>query len=273
MTTHAPPEPRWMSLPELAAATGLTPAQISQFVPATPTPEGPRFNPHQTALARVVRNLTDAGAPAAAIHTAVTDLNQRPYADVLAAADKHPTRPRSSSRGKWIALAAGAIAALLIAGLIGGAIGATTNRHDQATPSAAAPQTITVTQPLNPAIPTTPDPICAEWAPINDNYRQKRTEWVKTDPKVPAAEWSPEDRQLNMAVIPVLQQEAAELRRLAGKATDPVLRAMLQLEAEYQSAFADRLPNYTPPEDQRLWVAVTDFSNAINSLCSAVVPR
>ena len=86
MTTHAPPEPRWMSLPELAAATGLTVAQISQFVPATPTPEGPRFNPHQTALARVVRNLTDAGAPAAAIHTAVADLNQRPYADVLAAA-------------------------------------------------------------------------------------------------------------------------------------------------------------------------------------------
>lgn len=263
-----------MSVPELAAATGLTGAQISQFVPATPTPDGPRFNPHQTALARVVRNLTDVAAPDAAIHTAVADLNQRPYADVLAAADKHhPARPRRSSRGKWIALAAGAIAALLIAGLIGGAIGATTNRHDQATPPAAAPQTITVTEPLNPAIPTTPDPVCAEWAPINDNYRQKRTEWVKTDPKVPAAEWSPEDRQLNMAVIPVLQQEAADMRRLADKAADPVLRAMLQLRALYESELASRLPNYTPPEDQRLWVAATDFSNAINSLCSAVVPR
>nr|WP_181407300.1 hypothetical protein [Mycobacterium celatum] len=76
-----------------------------------------------------------------------------------------------------------------------------------------------------------------------------------------------------MAVIPVLQQEAVELRRLADKASDPVLRAMLQLEAKYQSAFANRLPNYTPPEDQRLWVAVTDFSDAVNSLCSAVVPQ
>lgn len=272
MTAHAPPEPRWMSPPELAAVTGLTPAQISQFVPATPTPEGPRYNQHQTAIARVVRNLTDVAAPEAAIHTAVADLNQRPYAAVLAAADKHPARPRRSSRGKWIALAAGATAALLTAGLIGGAIGATTNSHDQ-TPPAAAPQTVTVTEPLHPTIPTTPDAVCAEWAPINDNYRQKRTEWVKTDPKVPAAEWSPEDRRLNMAVIPVLQQEAVELRRLADKTSDPVLRAMLQLEAEYQLAFADRLPNYTPPEDQRLWVAVTDFSDAVNSLCSAVVPR
>lgn len=273
MTTHAPPEPRWMSLPELAAATGLTGAQISQFVPATPTPEGPRFNPHQTALARVVRNLTDAGAPAAAIHTAVADLNQRPYGDVLAAADKHLARPRRSSRGKRIALAAGAIAALLIAGLIGGAIGATTNRHDQATPPAAAPQTITVTEPLNPTIPTTPDPVCAEWAPITTSYHEKRAAWRSVDSNIPASKWSDEQRALNMGVIPVMKAEAADMRRLADKAADPVLRAMLQLEAAYQDAFADRLPNYTPPDDERLWVAATDFSNAVNSMCYAIGPR
>ncbi|PEG33230.1 hypothetical protein CQY20_31865 [Mycolicibacterium agri] len=270
MTTHAPPEPQWMSLPELAAATGLTPAQISQFVPATPTPEGPRFNPHQTALARVVRNLTDVAAPAAAIHTAVADLNQRPYADVLAAADKHPARPRRSSRGKWIALAAGATAALLIAGLIGGAIGATTNRHDQTSPPAAAPQTITVTEPLNPVIPTTPDPVCAEWSHLNDDYRAKRADWVKTDPDIPAGQWSAEQRTLNMAVIPVMKAEAADMRRLAEKAADPVLRTMLQMEAMYMDAYAGRLPTYTPPDDQRLWVAATDFGNAVNSMCYAM---
>ena len=254
-----------MSLPELAAATGLTPAQISQFVPATPTAEGPRFNPHQAALARVVRNLTDVAAPDAAIHTAVVDLNQRPYADVLAAADKHPIRPRRSSRGKWIALAAGAIAALLIAGLIGGAIGATTNR--QASP-AAAPQTIT--EPLNPAIPTAPDPVCAEWAPITTSYHEKRAAWRSVDSNIPASKWSDEQRALNMGVIPVMKAEAADIRRLADKAGDPVLRAMLQLEAAYQDAFADRLPNYTPPDDERLWVAATDFSNAVNSMCYAM---
>lgn len=273
MTTHAPPEPRWMSLPELAAATGLTGAQISQFVPATPTPEGPRFNPHQTALARVVRNLTDAGAPAAAIHTAVADLSQRPYGDVLAAADKHLARPRRSSRGKRIALAAGAIAALLIAGLIGGAIGATTNRHDQATPPAAAPQTITVTEPLNPTIPTRPDPVCAEWAHLNDDYRAKRADWVKTDPDIPAGQWSAEQRALSMAVIPVMKAEAADMRRLADKAADPVLRSMLQMEAMYMDVYAGRLPTYTPPDDQRLWVAATDFGNAVNSMCYATGPR
>lgn len=272
MTAHAPPEPRWMSVPELAAATGLTPAQISQFVPATPTPDGPRFNPHQTALARVVRNLTDVAAPAAAIHTAVADLNQRPYADVLAAADKHPTRPRRSSRSKWIALAASAIAALLIAGLIGGAIGATTNRQ-ASPPPAAAPQTITVTEPLNPAIPTTPDPVCAEWAPITTSYHEKRAAWRGVDSNIPASKWSDEQRALNMGVIPVMKAEAADMRRLADKAADPVLRAMLQLEAAYQDAFADRLPNYTPPDDERLWVAATDFSNAVNSMCYAMGPR
>ncbi|MDO2386875.1 hypothetical protein QRB41_26470 [Mycobacterium avium subsp. hominissuis] len=273
MTTHAPPEPRWMSLPELAAATGLTGAQISQFVPATPTPEGPRFNSHQTALARVVRNLTDAGAPAAAIHTAVADLSQRPYGDVLAAADKHLARPRRSSRGKRTALAAGAIAALLIAGLIGGAIGATTNRHDQATPPAAAPQTITVTEPLNPTIPTRPDPVCAEWAHLNDDYRAKRADWVKTDPDIPAGQWSAEQRALSMAVIPVMKAEAADMRRLADKAADPVLRSMLQMEAMYMDVYAGRLPTYTPPDDQRLWVAATDFGNAVNSMCYATGPR
>lgn len=266
MTTHA----RWMSLPELAAATGLTPAQISQFVPATLTPDGPRYNPHQTAIARVVRNLTDVAAPNVAIHTAVADLNNRPYTDV-AAADKHPARP--SSRGKWIALATGAVAALLIAGLIAAAIGATTSHHDQASRPAPAPQTITVTEPLTPAIPTTPDPVCAEWSHLNDDYRAKRGDWVKTDPDIPAGQWSAEQRTLSKAVIPVMKAEAADMRRLADKAADPVLRTMLRMEALYMDAYASRLPTYSPPEDQRLWVAATDFGNAANSMCYAIGAR
>lgn len=262
-----------MSLPELVAATGLPPAQISQFVPATPTPDGPRYNPHQIAIARVVRNLTEVAAPVAAIHAAVADLNQRPYADIIAAADKHPGRPRS--RGKWISLMVGAVAALLVAGLIGGAIDVTTNSNDQALPPppAPAPQTITVTEPLTPAIPTTPDPVCAEWSRLNDDYRAKRADWVNTDPDIPAGQWSAEQRTLNMALIPVMRDQAADMRRLADKAEDPVLRTMLQMEAMYMDAYVGRLPTYTPPADQRLWVAATDFGNAVNSLCHAVVPR
>ncbi|WP_235717116.1 hypothetical protein [Mycolicibacterium goodii] len=259
-----------MSLPELAAATGLTPAQITQFVPAMPTPEGPRYNPHQAALARVVRNLTDAAAPDAAIHAAVADLNKRPYTDVLAAADKHTARPRSSRR-RWIALAAaGAVVALLIAGLIGGAIGASTNRHNP--PPAAAPETVTVTEPLNPAIPTTSDPVCAEWAPLADSYRLKQRDWVAIDPNIPASRWSAEQRDANMTIIPVLRAEAADMRRLAERSHDELLGVFLRSQAAYEEAYAQRLPTYEPG-DQRLWQAVIDFGNAVNSRCSAVVPR
>ena len=69
-----------------------------------------------------------------------------------------------------------------------------------------------------------------------------------------------------MDVVPIMRQEASDLRGLAARANDQTLRFLMHLQALYDDAFADRLPNYTPPDDQRLWVAATDAGNMINAV-------
>ncbi|HEY0229058.1 MAG TPA: hypothetical protein VGC05_22260 [Mycobacterium sp.] len=123
---------------------------------------------------------------------------------------------------------------------------------------------------MQPAIPAATDVVCATWALATNDYRTKEDDWAKTDPCISASQWSPQQRAISLNVIPVLRQEAADLRGFAAKATDPTLRFLMQLEAAYQEAFADRLPSYTPPADQLLWQAAINASVMINSQCYAV---
>lgn len=164
-----------------------------------------------------------------------------------------------------------ALATLVVGGILGGLIGA--GNHSTPAAEPAPPVTVTAQPPLAATIPAKPDPVCAEWAPIQTDYHQQRAEWEKTDPAIPAAQWSSSQRKLSMDVVPVMRSEAAAMRSLAGKAADPELGVLMVLKAEYEDAYADRLPNYVPENDSKLWVAATDFSNAVNSLCSATVPR
>jgi hypothetical protein len=89
---------------------------------------------------------------------------------------------------------------------------------------------------------------------------------------IAAAQWSPDQRAVNLAAIPVLRTEAADMRRLAGKATNPVITALLEQQALHEDRTADAIPNYQPG-DAKFWGATVNFSNAVNALCNAVAPR
>jgi hypothetical protein len=166
---------------------------------------------------------------------------------------------------------AAAAVALIIGGAIGGLIGAGT--RDAAPTTTAAPVTVTAeAPPVDVSVPTSPDPVCSEWVPLSDGYRGKRAAWVAIDPNIPADRWTSDQRAANMDVIPTLHAEAADLRRLAGKAQNDLLATLMRSQAQYEDAYANHLPNY-PPNDQRLWQAFTDFGNSVNSVCTATGSR
>lgn len=271
MTTYAPQTApgRWISAAELARESGLREDLIQRFMPADTTGPAPMYNAGAVPLAKYIKRLTDMGTPASAIDAAVRELHNNSGAmmQISLAAPEAPSR-----RGRLLAISgAAAAAALIIGGVIGGLIGSGT--RDTAAPTAPAPVTVTAEAlPVDVSVPTSADPVCAQWAPMNDGYLAKLSPWLKTDPAVPADQWSPEQRQITSAVIPVMNSEAKELAGLADKASDPVLKSMLQVQSEYISTFASRLSNYSPA-DQRLWQAANDFGNAVNSRCYAVAPR
>lgn len=267
MTTFSQPQAapiRWMSAAELSATSGLRQDLVVRFIPSAGL-SGQLYSDHHIALARLVKQLTDVGTHESVVDAVVRDLRDRPDINI---SDK-----QKSTTWRWAtALGATALATLILGGIVGGLIGA----GNRSTPAAEpAPQATVTTQAPTPAatIPAKPDPVCADWTPIQTDYHQQRAEWEKTDPAIPAAQWSSSQRKLSMDVVPVMRSEAAAMRSLAAKAADPELRVLMVLKAEYEDAYADRLPNYVPENDSKLWVAATDFSNAVNSLCSATVPR
>jgi hypothetical protein len=278
VTHPAGPSPsttqRLMTAREVSHESGLREDLVVRFVPPIETPNGPFFGPRQLVIARVVRQLTGIGTPASTVVAAVENLNARPDNEVAQlAVQSERARPPGTKRRRALVVVATAVIALAVGGLIGGFV----SRADRSSGggSLAAPVTVTVSaspQTLQPAIPTAPDPVCGPWATATNDYRTKETAWSNTDSSIPASQWSPEQRSITMNVIPVLRQEAADLRGFAAKATDPTLRFLMQLEAAYQEAFADRLPNFAGPDDKRLWQAAINADVMIDSLCHAVVP-
>ncbi|WP_421840740.1 hypothetical protein [Mycobacterium sp.] len=276
MTTDAPqtePDPG-ISAAELAHKSGLREHLVQLFIPADTSGSVPVYRAGAVPLAKYVKRLTDIGTPTSAIEAAVNELHNNPGAllQISLAAREAPSR---RSRRFSISGVAAAVA-LIVAGVIGGLIGAASG---DSSPPAAAPPTVTMpvtvtakAPPIDVSVPKLADPVCAKWAPINKKYRAKLSAWLKTDSRVPAKRWSPEQRAVTLAVVPVLNSEAKDLAVLADKASDPVLKVVLRVQAKYISLFASRLPKYAPA-DRRLWQAGIDFGNAVNSRCYAMAPR
>ncbi|MEN4476595.1 hypothetical protein [Mycolicibacterium cosmeticum] len=272
MTTYAPQTApgRWISSAELARESGLREDLVQRFMPADTTGPVPMYNAGAVPLAKYVKRLTDMGTPSSAIDAAVRELHNNSGAmmQISLAAPVAPSR-----RGRLLAISgAAAAAALIVGGVIGGLVGSGT--RDVAAPG-GPPAAVTVTAEAPSAaasVPVSPDPVCAEWNPIATDYATKQAAWAKTDPNVPASDWTPEDRALNLGIVPVLRAQVADMRRLAGKAEDPILKGLMLQQAAYEEVYAERLPNYQP-SDQKLWQATVHFSSAVNSMCTAVAPR
>lgn len=271
MTTYAPQAApgHWLSAAELAQESGLRADLVARFVPANERGPMPLYSADQIPLAQFVKKLTDAGTPASAIDVAVRDLVDPAGAQARAARSGPPRRGLPGGRVATALIALGVGAVGLTGGLLLGGLG-----NDKGTSVKSAPVTVTAEAPPPAAatIPQVPDRVCSEWAAITKGYMARREEWVATDPNLPASQWSSQQRALTAAVIPMMREESAELKALAERATAPELRMLLQLSAEYQGAFADRLSAYVPA-DHDLWAAAIRFADAADSFCSALVPR
>jgi hypothetical protein len=258
----------WMSRTELAQASGLREDLIARFIPATDTPNGPMYPAQQMALAVYVKELTDHNLPPAAVDEKVREFNARP--PVAPPGLSFPAA-KPSRRGLWTAVGAAATAALIV----GGAIGALIGSNGGSSPAVSAPPGPVEAQPpaqFTPAISAVPDPVCAEWAPIADANAAKQQEWSTKSVNQPASTWNAEQWDLNRAFIEVVRENVSDMKRLAEKAEDPFLAALMRAQAMYAEAFILRLPNYQP-SDRPLWQASVDMSGAVRAACKTVQPR
>jgi hypothetical protein len=173
-----------MTVDEISRQSGLRQDLVSAVVPGMDTPTGKLYSDNHVILARYVKELTDLDAPADAILVAVQQLKSRPDAELNMVMAHRPARRKRARM--WVGIGGLAAVTLLIGGVVGGLVGYGNRDHER---SQSAAPTATASAPpaidLTPTIPVTPDPVCAEWAPISQDYINKEADWAaKSDPNV-----------------------------------------------------------------------------------------
>lgn len=275
MTSTAPDATpgRWLTAAEVARASELREDLVERFLPAMEPPEA-LYSGDLVAIARFVKELTDLGTPAPAIEVAVAELRGRPDAAFSVALGNGSRRAAFGANRvrTWATVGATAVTALIVGGVVGGFVGLGNNSENTATAPAAVAKAIPAeastpkVKDVN-AVTGKPDPVCAEWGKLAGSYGAKQHAWSKLDPRVPASKWSPKHRSVTLAVIPVMREEAATLRRLAGKAADPVLAGLMKRQAVYEDTYANRLPKYQP-DDHDYWKKAAALGGTVKALCA-----
>jgi hypothetical protein len=111
--------------------------------------------------------------------------------------------------------------------------------------------------------------VCPEWAATITKVIAAMADFARTDPGVPANQWSAEQQAITNAVVPALRQNADEMYDLGKRSENPVLEDFAMLAVTYQRAFLEALPTYVPG-DQYLYNTAAQAQTIINEACLAV---
>lgn len=137
-------------------------------------------------------------------------------------------------------------------------------------PGVAAPNN--VAQPSNAANPkyflTSPDPVCRDWQSADDQFLKDVAAWLKTDPNIPAGQWTPDQKILNDAVVPVMRESADKIEEIGRSSDNPVLQDFAVLSAQYRRGYAQAIPTYTP-SDKHLYDVSVFTVGVVNQACNA----
>ncbi|MFV8232291.1 hypothetical protein [Mycolicibacterium fortuitum] len=130
------------------------------------------------------------------------------------------------------------------------------------------------TAPLgDPARPerflVSPNSVCPDWMSAADRFRADTAAWTKTDPNIPAAQWSPEQKALNNDLVPMLRQSADALEELGQRSGNPTLQDFAQLAAQYRRAYAQAIPTYSVADSYLHHVGVYPVGMVVSACAAA----
>lgn len=90
--------------------------------------------------------------------------------------------------------------------------------------------------------------------------------WLSTDPQITVSNWSPEQKALNDAVLPIMTSTADALEKLASKSSNPMIQDFILLGVQYRRTYVKSIPTYQP-SDQNIYQAGQRAPGAIIGAC------
>lgn len=115
-----------------------------------------------------------------------------------------------------------------------------------------------------------PDPTCAAWDRLLNAFDANTKAWQALESSIPASDWTPNQRAVIDAVIPVMERFARDIEETGRTTANPVIQDFATFAAQYRRAYAQALPTYTPA-DSFLATASLRVTSTLYEACQAVV--
>ncbi len=114
-----------------------------------------------------------------------------------------------------------------------------------------------------------PSNVCNEWASTSERFNADTDRWAEAvDPNLPASQWSTEQEDLFTSITAILQTNAGQLQNLGAISQNPTLNDFASLAAQYQRAYVQAIPSYTPA-DNYLNSTASELVVAVEQACQA----
>lgn len=108
----------------------------------------------------------------------------------------------------------------------------------------AAPYDLANPQPFL----TVRDPICDDWTNLSDRYNADIAAWASIDSRIAATQWTPQQKEVNDAVRPVMSTYAENIEALSRRTSNATIQDFGALSAQYLRAYVNALPTYVPAD-------------------------
>ncbi len=121
-----------------------------------------------------------------------------------------------------------------------------------------------------PVAVITEDPSCAAWTSINNELSNSGEGlWNDRDRSVPASAWTEKQRAQFIAAAQQMRGAAAQTVGLVKLTPHRAMRDLYEQFIAYARAYAERIPKYTPA-DNNLAGAANSAASALGSICAAI---
>ena len=167
-----------------------------------------------------------------------------------------------------VAVLATVVAVVLLFG--GGGSGMPKGAQSDNGPGQEGAAAVASAKDTGPVAVITEDPSCAAWTSINNELAHSGDGlWNERDRSVPASAWTPKLRAQFIAAAQSMRGAAAQAVGLVKLTPHRVMRELYQQFIAYARAYAERVPKYTPA-DNNLAGAANSASSALGSICAAI---
>lgn len=179
-------------------------------------------------------------------HRVMRELYEQSIAYWRAYADAIPTYSREDDH-----LARVATAASNAVGYVCSAItyGSAASRAPLVPASLAPLEAAPPSDPGNPArYVDKPLSVCADWISAASQFDSDTADWLKTDPNIPAHQWSAEQRAIYERMPSIMGSSAGDIGNLGAQSLNPTFEDFALLASQYRWAFVQSIPTYTPAD-------------------------